>query len=194
MRIAKGQIKAFLIGLSIIIIIVILNLSDLSSFFAFQIIIIFIMWFFTLFALREKKPLDYDNFKYKPNVLSLLDKNICPFCEKNPISEYKIAVGYTKARFQLGYYLLWFTYSYNRDQFKTSVPLCKYCKDRFLQNKLPNPSYSILERKRGFSLGLRLPYEKGHILNEMMRLITYSVRHKIIKTEIKKLRLKIIKK
>jgi hypothetical protein len=107
-------------------------------------------------------PLDYEA-KFKPKTMSLIDRGICPFCEQNSLSEYRIKVGYTKANFWMGYYVFWIKYRYNRDEFVSSVPLCSSCKELFLKNKLVNPSLSVLERKRGFSLGLESPYDKSNI-------------------------------
>jgi hypothetical protein len=57
----------------------------------------------------------------------------------------------------------WVKYRYNRDEFVSSVQLCLSCKDKFLQNKLLNPSFAVLENKKGFSLGLKKPYNKSNI-------------------------------
>lgn len=162
MRVNKLQKKSFFIGLLIIILLSYLHLSQPNSFFMGHIIISVLIWFFVLFASRTKQPLDY-RFKFKAKVISFLEQDICPFCEKNSISEYRIKVGYSKANFWMAYFVLWIEYSYNRDDFITSVPICNRCKDRFLQNKLVNPSYSVLERNLGFSLGLKNPYDKSHI-------------------------------
>lgn len=163
MRISKVQKKAFFIGLPIIIFFIILHILIPNSVFVAHIIMIIMIWLFTLFASRDKATLNYNSFEYKPKAKDLLGKGVCPFCEKNPISEYKIGIGYTKARFWMKYYVFFIRYSYNRDEFKTFVPLCNQCKDRFLQKRLSNPSYFILEGKKGFSKGLKFPYDKGHI-------------------------------
>jgi hypothetical protein len=162
MKINLEQKKAFIIGFLIIILFYVLHTLNPHSIFRGHIIALVLTWFFVLFALRSKGSIDY-KFKYKAKAVSLLEQRLCPFCEINSISEYRIKIGYTKANFWMGYYVLWIKYRYNRDEFITSVPLCLNCKDKFLQNKLLNPSYSVLERKRGFSLGLKNTYDKSNI-------------------------------
>ena len=162
MKINKEQKIIFLIGLLVIIFISALHQFYPYDVFWMHVILVILLWFFALFVSRTKKPLD-DSIKYKPKAISLIERGICPFCEKNSLSEYRIRIGYTKARFWMGYYVFWIKYSYWKDEFTTSVPLCTHCKDKFLHRKLLNPSFTILENKRGFSKGLKNPYEKYHI-------------------------------
>jgi len=162
MKINTEQKRAFFLGIVIIMLFLILHFLNPNSIFWGHIIALILIWLFVLFALRTKEPLDY-KIKYKPKAISLLEQGICPFCEKNPVSEFRVKVGYTKANLWMGYYVFWIKYRYNRDEFVSSVPLCLHCKDKFLQNKLLNPSFVVLEYNRGFSLGLKNPYDKSNI-------------------------------
>jgi|WetSurMetagenome_2_1015567.scaffolds.fasta_scaffold83134_2 hypothetical protein len=162
MKINTDQKKIFFIGLPIIIFLLILHFLIPNSVFWGHIIALIFIWFFVLFISRTKEPLNYEA-KFKPKSLSLVERGICPFCEKNSLSEYRIKVGYTKAKFWIGYYVFWIKYRYNRDEFVSSISLCSNCKEQYLKNKLFNPSLTVLEHKRGFSLGLKHPYDKSNI-------------------------------
>jgi hypothetical protein len=162
MKINSEQKKAFLFGIAIIALFLYLHFSNPNSVFSGHVIALVLIWLFVLFALRTKAPLDY-NMKYKSKSLSLIEQGVCPFCEKNPISEFRVKTGYTKANFWMGYYVFWIKYRYNRDELISSVPLCLRCKDKFLQHKLLNPSFLVLEHKKGFSLGLKNPYDKSNL-------------------------------
>jgi hypothetical protein len=104
MKITTEQKKAFFFGIVIIALFLILHFLNPNSIFWGHIISLILIWLFFLFALRNKEPLDY-KVKYKPKTIALIEQSIWPFCEKNPISEFRVKVGYTKANFGIGYYV-----------------------------------------------------------------------------------------
>lgn len=157
----KERIITFLIGSAIIALFVILHFKNPQLVHTSHIIIIIVIWLIILFSLRSEQ--QNFTFRFKSNVHKLLEQGICPFCEKNMIGDSKIRIGYSKARFGLAHRVIWVEVSYNRDELITSVPICDNCKSRFLQNKLANPSYFILDHQSGYSVGLKNPYDKSNI-------------------------------
>lgn len=123
-------------------------------------VIVFVVIIF--FGLRTIPEIN-NKIIWKQKSLELLEKGICPFCEKNKIGEYRIRIGYRKKRSPIKYFFLWIEINFFREELATSSPICEWCKNRFLKKQLPEPSLTVLEMKRGYLRGLPRQYEKGHI-------------------------------
>jgi hypothetical protein len=110
---------------------------------------------------------DYNKgVEYSDKAIGLISSNICPLCQKNRTSKYRIKVGYVFDRSFIPFKLLRIGSGRKSDEITGSVPICENCKDEFLAFRISDPSKMVLVRKTGCHRGLHNPYEKGNIFTE----------------------------
>lgn len=158
----KHQVITLIISIPILILLFIYNSIRPDSVHPAYLILVIVFVVIIFFGLRTLPEIN-DKIIWKRKSLELLEKQICPFCEKNQIGEYRIRIGYRKKRSPIKYFFFWIEINFSREELATSSAICEWCKNRFLGKQLPEPSLTVLEMKPGYLRGLPRPHEKGHI-------------------------------